>query len=160
MNTLHCCYPGPTWGALHSDTPSRFQLQINIFRVAFLEVEKSRCSSHPWEPITLQCACYTVVSSPPTPCGPLCSEPPLRIPLHPFDMWDILLASIDDESQALILVRKGGGLGPLSVSFLIRTSGKEFHSQAGSPRGVPDLGKIPTFSRFFFNGVLSLTKTL
>ena len=140
------------WGALHSDTLSRFQLQIDIFRVAFLEVEKSMCSSHPWEPITLQCACYTVVSSPPTPCGPLCSEPPSRISLHPFDMWDILLASIDDESQAPCSKGREGGLGPLSVSFLIRTSGKEFHSQAGSPRGVPDLGKIPAFSRFFLMG--------
>ena len=129
MNTLHCCYPGEPFILTRP--------RGSNYRLIFLELpslRKSRCSSHPWEPITLQCACYTVVSSPPTPCGPLCSEPPSRISLHPFDMWDILLASIDDESQAPCSKGREGGLGPLSVSFLIRTSGKESHSQAGSAR--------------------------
>ena len=151
MNTLHCCYPGPTWGAFHSDTPSRFPK----YRLIFLELPSLR---------------FRKVGALPTLGNPpLCN---VRVTLlchllqHPVDPFALnrprgshyihsicgtffWRASTMNLKLLSLFEREGRGLGPLSVSFLIRTSGKEFHSQAGSPRGVPDLGKIPAFSVFF-----------
>ena len=112
--------------------------------------------------------CTTTCWSPfPDPCWPSCWPPflpscQLSCPSYPFSLLPLRdVAKTKQWENVGILKKQGGGLPESHFHFLLfltwETPQKKVQKCKINHRGVPHLGKIPTFSRFFFGNVPKCT---